>query len=703
MARYRVIAYYPKEGNPEAKFPDEYDKAKWEGTDLLELRRKAREWIRKKAKSYGASPALGTITEEEIKPAPKPKPVPKPVPKPAPKKYKLQFVVKDKETDKPIENATVEVTLLPSMKKLIKRTGKDGIAVFPDLEERHLYYIVNAEGYEGTYKDITIPEDKEFHEEVVLLSKLKAPQVVVTPAPVTVVTQKPETVVTEFKPLGTLGDILLAPIKALGGFVVTGFKSAIEFLLDGIKGLIPKPEKYIKEIDRELAVKSIDEDWFRTEEYKKLVKELKERLKHSPEGITDWFKETMINTIGKAYDLVLDLTIPDKTPTEEEAIEHARLLTAYYIDFVTLTGVLQVVARAFSFTLLDKLVDIAELVAGVFGFERWSSAVIAPAFSQSVAPVLHRYYAQKYQTAMPGVSDLVRFVVRDVWNPKIVTPAPDKFKEEMRKLGYSDFWSDAYWTAHWIIPSYEQAREMWWRGKISKDEFMDLVHLADYHPGYDYYWEELSQRLPGRIDARWMYEWGQINKEELKVLLRAYGLHVDWLDKVADAYIKNQLRDEINRVRTRLVSMFAKGYLSESELKDELKKLGYREEVINWTIEEAKARQKEEELDEKVKIILTGFKQGHLTEDEARTQLKELKISDEVIERKIKLVLMSKKIEEKERTRDLSKSDILKLFRLGIITESEAKDFLMRLGYDEEEAELLIMSILIKLYEEGRG
>ncbi len=595
--------------------------------------------------------------EEEERPTPKPK-----------KKYNIGFCFVDKKTKKPIANIPVELTDLLEFKTYREMTNDKGEVMFKDIPHSLIFVQTIVENYKPYSERIDFEKEGWSGYRTVELEPVEKPTVYVSPI-LHILSQKPETKVTEFKPMEKIKDYLTSPlVTSLGSFgatlkgmhdildqldvkikptltdVFAGFTSnLIEKVAEGIE---PKPEM-IEKINKEVAVKSIDEKWFRTEEFKKLVRDLKDQLSHSPHTVTEWFKEAMANTIGKAYDLVLKLTLPEKTPTEEEALDHARLLTAYYLDFIILTSILQVVARAFSFTLLDKLVDIASLVAGVFGFERWSGAVLSPAFNQSVAPILNRYFAKKYQTAMPGVSDLVRFVVRDVWNPKIITPAPERFKEEMKKLGYNEFWSDAYWTAHWIIPSYEQAREMWWRGKISYDEFMDLVHLADYHPGYDRYWRELSQNLPGKIDARWMFEWGQIKREDLKKLLRASGLHEEWLDKVTDAYIKNQLRDELNRVRTRLVSMFVKGYIDETDLRKRLNELGFNEQTIDMTVEEALTRREEETKDELIKIYTTALEKGKISEVDFRNELRRIGVDSEVIERKILLYQARKKVEKK--------------------------------------------------------
>ncbi|MCD6434710.1 MAG: hypothetical protein J7L14_03785 [Candidatus Diapherotrites archaeon] len=265
-----------------------------------------------------------------------------------------------------------------------------------------------------------------------------------------------------------------------------------------------------------------------------------------------------------------------------------------------------------------------------------SLPILTPVMTALQRP-LQRFYLERFRPNVPGISDLVRFVVRDVWNPDIVTPAPEQFKSWARKLGYDDFWADAYWTAHWQIPTYEQAREMWWRGKISFDDFMQMVHLADYHPRYDDWWRELSQKLPGRIDARWMYEWGIITEDDLKRLIRAEGIHTDWVDKVKDAYVKNVLRDEIGRVRSALERLYREGFIDEGKLRDELRRLGFIDPVIELTVKWA---QLDYELDYKRDLVdaaIQAFRKDVITEEELRQDLLDIGLSEERADAIVKL------------------------------------------------------------------
>ena len=406
-----------------------------------------------------------------------------------------------------------------------------------------------------------------------------------------------------FSIVHTLTDIS----RKLSGWIKEALTSAISFLWESAKKLAGIIAKEVRAVMNSIS-----------NTFKPIILSFFDRIREafSPTTLDEETKRSVESMLTEALEMLKrEIEKEAHSPLDpEKAISVASRVAVNALGVASLVLTLSAAADAAHPVKELGFRDIVKTALGLMGI----NSVIAPYFmipyEIGIKTPMKYYWNKIYKPMRPGVSDLVRFVVRDVWNPKIITPAPEKFVKEMEYLGYNKFWADAYWTAHWIIPNYEQFREMYWRGKISYDEFMEGVHLADYHPHYDKFWEELSWNLPGKIDARWMYEWGMIGKEELITLLRAAGLHPDWQEKVAEAYIRNQLRDEINRVRTALIDMFRDGFISEDRLRKELKDLGFRDEVIEMSIREAKLKYEKERLEEYFKIWKTAFEKGKVSE-----------------------------------------------------------------------------------------
>lgn len=141
-------------------------------------------------------------------------------------------------------------------------------------------------------------------------------------------------------------------------------------------------------------------------------------------------------------------------------------------------------------------------------------------------------------------------------------------------------------------------------------------------------------------------DWGYMTSQLLSAVTWSYGF--GWLSWVALSPILNLLISQpMNQVlRTeyrskelsdsKIERLFIDGYISEDEFKSIMIKRGYPEEQINLYI-------------------------AYLKNEKMREQ------------------------------RDLTKTDILKAFREGILSRDLAKQLLMSIGYDENEAELLLI------------
>lgn len=257
------------------------------------------------------------------------------------------------------------------------------------------------------------------------------------------------------------------------------------------------------------------------------------------------------------------------------------------------------------------------------------------------------YWANaKYQPMIPGSGDLVRFAVREAWRAELQEGTPDFFITNMKYHGYKEEWAKYYWAAHWIIPTYEQARLAFWRGIITETEFSDLRKYADLAPAYNNVWEGLQYLMPGKIDSRWLYEWGMIEKADMMDLLRAGGIHPDWVDRVAEAYIRNQLRDEKGRVRSQLIKKYTMGAFTKSELESELSGLGFRAESVELMIREAELRSENEDLEDKIKFYEGQLKKYKITEEEFVAALTGLGMRSESITIRLNAVLLKRKPKE---------------------------------------------------------
>jgi len=218
---------------------------------------------------------------------------------------------------------------------------------------------------------------------------------------------------------------------------------------------------------------------------------------------------------------------------------------------------------------------------------------------------------------IPGVSDLITFVVREVISP-------EEFYGWAAKQGLSEYWAKNYWEAHWVLPSFGDLREAFWRGIISKEEFMRYIVWHDYKPeprpgiskSDQQIMSELSYRLPGRIDARWMVRWGIIGTEDLQRLVAMEGMHPEWVPKIAEAEWMNILLDERNALRNIYIRQFRLGLINEDELRSKLKACYFHDREIDWTVQRAKLEYALDMLEDEINAAKEAYRKDLLTDEE---------------------------------------------------------------------------------------
>lgn len=107
---------------------------------------------------------------------------------------------------------------------------------------------------------------------------------------------------------------------------------------------------------------------------------------------------------------------------------------------------------------------------------------------------------------LPSVTDMVRFAVREVFNPAqrdfldLDSELPGAFVTAAKQIGIPAEQAANYWAAHWELPSYTQGTEMLFRGEISESEFSGLLKALDYAPTWRPKLEAIARRIPPITD-----------------------------------------------------------------------------------------------------------------------------------------------------------------------------------------------------------
>jgi hypothetical protein len=449
----------------------------------------------------------------------------------------------------------------------------------------------------------------------------------------------------------------------------------------------------IPKMNEEVAVHSIDETMFKTKEVQVLVIELKQRLSHSPNNVSDWFTDSLGDLFGGFYDIIIGVVAPSEIGDFKDAKNAAGYLTSVAVDVVVLVAILDLVATACSLTLVRNIARIGALFMSTFGIDRYITAVIAPAMTAGLIPQLNYGFNEQYQAMIPGPTDLVRFQLREVWDPSrrqelLEEGTSGEYNTYMSKQGYNKDMRDNYWAAHWVLPSVGELNEMLHRGIIDEATWDRFVKYNDFDPTVRPWLKGISYNPYTRVDSQRMWSLDLLTEDELKANYKALGYDEIHAQRMT-------LWTKINVLATELRARYAKGWITPEQVKQELIAEGMPAASVDRWVQrivkaETAARTDAERTLTKAEII-KGYTKEVIDYPTALQMLIDMGYTSD--EAEYILIVNTAVIKElpAAEPKSLTKTEIIKGYKLNIITQESAIMQLVELGYTPQDANYLLI------------
>lgn len=210
-----------------------------------------------------------------------------------------------------------------------------------------------------------------------------------------------------------------------------------------------------------------------------------------------------------------------------------------------------------------------------------------------------------------------------------------------------------------------------------------------------------------RSDVERLFKQNKISEDTARMLLREIGYAPEDIEKIMTLAKEAKVEKDRDLSKSDITNAYIKGVINRTDALMMLRRLGYSSEEANIILELADERKdigkSTRTRDLTYSQILNAYKYRVITREEAFKRLLQIGYDEE--EANIILTVEEAKMAgtTKEKTRELSKSEILNLFENGLIGPDRAKELLINLGYDEEEADLLITLTMIKILQrEGK-
>jgi len=406
--------------------------------------------------------------------------------------------------------------------------------------------------------------------------------------------------------VGIIEDVIEAFGRLFGGI---GQK------IEGIKQATQEDQKkWLAEMDPgeralvELHAKA------RTEGIKAVVGDMLVAAKKPPENWGVWAWDKIGNPFSKIADTVIAAILPPEPVDFEKAKDSRNRLWALAIDLTTFIAALDLIAEAASVGVVKNIVGIAQLYISTFGLEGLVRATLAPAVEAAVTRPLRYGHNAQYLSEIPGAQDLIRFMVREVFDPKVREEYgqdldyPAVFTDYMKQHGYNEFWAKAYWAAHWELPSIGEGFEMYHRGQIDLKTLETLLRTKDVMP----YWRDklvnIAYSLIPRVDLRRAWEAGSLTTSDLLERYRWLGYSPKDAEVMTTIAMRVSLQTEINALEAETRERFIKGYITIDQAKAELQALGYSPERIDLRISLFNLEAETKSKDEVVALLIEEYK-----------------------------------------------------------------------------------------------
>ncbi len=419
------------------------------------------------------------------------------------------------------------------------------------------------------------------------------------------------------------------------------FGEILGAFLKGITEILRFRSDQLMDMRQQIAVQSLDPERYNTPECRKVVETIKYELTHSPDTLAE-FEQVLTGEITKLVFSILEHSVnPASVTTPEAAQAHTETVTRLAIDVAILIAEIDILATAFSATLVRNYVHDMALVLGAAGFLVISPLMVQTSLDTRLRPLLARQLNKEAQAQLPSAQDLVLMELREVFNPafrdeQLQPPAGDTFNEIMEQQGFSRYWSDSYWAAHWHLPSIGDLNTMLWRRKIDSDTWKRFVRRNDFLPAMIPHLEEIIYNPYTRVDIRRAWQLGVVSDDEVVSTYQDQGYD--------EAHARVLLQfTKAERLVPQIRRRYSNGWINKSQVLGELQEIGL---------------------------------------DVAKTN----RLFETIV-----------KDESKERTateRNLTRADILKGVKKGVIDEAFGRQLLQQMGYDTFEVEFIVRTYL---------
>lgn len=279
---------------------------------------------------------------------------------------------------------------------------------------------------------------------------------------------------------------------------------------------------------------------------------------------------------------------------------------------------------------------------------------------------------------IPPTTDIIRMAVREAFKEDIARkwgldqdfdPVVAEWGE---KVGLSEYWTNKYWRAHWVLPSVSHAYEMLHRGVIDEKELLALMRAQDIMPGWRGPLIEISYRPYTRVDVRRMHKVGVLDRRAVKRAYLDLGFDENKAEHMTEFTIAYNTEEERDASKTDILTAYEEGIIGRKLAYKLLLSIGYRDIYVESYLAKvdyklSEKERKEEEARKKAELqtereltkadILSAYENKVFTREETTKALKDIDYPTSVV--KILLAKVDYKVSQKLIREEIATTKVL--------------------------------------------
>jgi len=305
---------------------------------------------------------------------------------------------------------------------------------------------------------------------------------------------------------------------------------------------------------------------------------------------------------------------------------------------------------------------------------------------------LHTRVIRGLYWVIPPIQDLIRMMVRDVWNETVVKKYgydedyPPEIERWVEMQGLRKDWARRYWRAHWELPSPTMVYEMLHRGVITKEEMEELLRIADYPKGWRDRMIAISYEPYTRVDVRRMYQLGILSRDQVKRAYKDIGYddeHAENLTKFTESLASTREKD---LSRSDLVTAYKDHLIDRQTLIYNLELQGYDHNEAQLIASRAdydiaKDRRKE---------LIDYYKTLYLYRIRTKEEIVSYMIGDGFSADEIGRIMTTWAVEQNKNIKLPDKSDLVEFLKAGTIDSTLFEYKMIQLGYTRDDIALYV-------------